>query len=73
MKTIELKEIEELYSAYHVNENHSIKNTLNEGTLNKKPAYRTIRGDYYERFLHRMQERDRVFFTKKEHSEEYKG
>lgn len=49
MKTIELKEIEKLYSAYHVNENHSIRNTLNEGTmnntlnegtLNKKPAKR---------------------------------
>lgn len=38
MKTIELKEIEKLYSAYHVkfNENHSIRNTLNEGTMNNK-------------------------------------
>lgn len=38
MKAIELKEIEKLYSAYHVkfNENHSIRNTLNEGTMNKK-------------------------------------
>lgn len=36
METIELKEINELYSAYHVkfNENHSIRNTLNEGTIN---------------------------------------
>lgn len=51
METTELKEIEKLYSAYHVkfNENHSIRNTLNEGsmnkklnegTLNKKAAYR---------------------------------
>jgi hypothetical protein len=58
MKTIELKEIEKLYSAYHVKfaENHSIRNALNEGTmnkklnegtLNKKPAYRDVRGDYY--------------------------
>lgn len=51
MKTIELNEIEKLYSAYHVkfNENYSIRNTLNkgsmnnklnEGTLNKNPVYR---------------------------------
>lgn len=51
METTKLKEIEKLYSAYHVkfNKNHAIRNTLNkgsmnkklnEGTLNKKPAYR---------------------------------
>lgn len=51
MKTIELKEIEKLYFAYHVKstENYSIRNTLNEGTtnntlnegtMNKKPAKR---------------------------------
>lgn len=36
METIELKEIEELYSAYRVqfNENHLIRNTLNEGNVN---------------------------------------
>lgn len=38
METIELKEIEKLYSAYHVNfdESHSIRNTLNEGSMNNK-------------------------------------
>ena len=51
METTKLKEIEKLYSAYHVKfaENHAIRNTLNggsmnntlnEGTLSKKPAYR---------------------------------
>lgn len=38
MKTIELQEIEKLYSNYHIKvyENHSIRNTLNEGTMNNK-------------------------------------
>lgn len=38
MKTIDLKEIEKLYSAYNVkfNENHLIRNTLNKGSMNNK-------------------------------------
>lgn len=38
METIELEEIEKLYSAYHVkiNENHLIRNTLNKGSMNNK-------------------------------------
>lgn len=43
METIELKEIEKLYSAYHVKfeENHLIRNTLNKGTMNNK-----LKSDY---------------------------
>jgi hypothetical protein len=51
METIELNEIEKLYSAYRVNFNEnrlirntlnegSMNNTLNEGAMNKNPAYR---------------------------------
>lgn len=38
METIELEEIEKLYSAYHVkfDESHSIRNTLNQGSMNNK-------------------------------------